>query len=91
MKGKRVLIDLERLRYPNSGIANVFKNLALGLDTFKKDIAIFYYCERNTVISLSDKKEQILEQIPRKAQCQSKNFAYVFFRLVYSHFLVIFA
>ena len=29
-KTKHILIDLERLRYPNSGIANVFKNLALG-------------------------------------------------------------
>ena len=25
---KKILIDLERLRYPNSGIANVFRNLA---------------------------------------------------------------
>jgi len=33
MKNKaiRVLVDLERLRYENSGIANVFKNLAIGL------------------------------------------------------------
>ncbi|MGY5355742.1 glycosyltransferase family 4 protein [Wenyingzhuangia sp. IMCC45467] len=30
-KKKKILIDLERLRYPNSGIANVFKNLALGI------------------------------------------------------------
>ncbi|NJB82893.1 glycosyltransferase family 4 protein [Wenyingzhuangia aestuarii] len=30
-KGTRVLVDLERLRYSNSGIANVFKNLAIGL------------------------------------------------------------
>jgi len=28
---KRVLIDLERLRYPNSGIARVFRNIARGL------------------------------------------------------------
>lgn len=28
---KKVLLDLERLRYPNSGIANVFRNLACGL------------------------------------------------------------
>ena len=78
MKVKRVLIDLERLRYPNSGIANVFKNLALGLDTFKKDIAIFYYCERNTVVSLSDKKEQILE---RKFWDKKSSFFYKKFEL----------
>jgi len=28
---KRILVDLERLRYPNSGIAGVFRNLARGL------------------------------------------------------------
>lgn len=28
---KKILIDLERLRYPNTGLANVFKNLAKGL------------------------------------------------------------
>ena len=27
----KILIDLERLRYPNSGIATVFRNLAIGL------------------------------------------------------------
>jgi len=32
MKGrKKILLDLERLRYPNSGIANVFRYLAMGL------------------------------------------------------------
>lgn len=30
-KKNKILIDLERLRYPNSGIANVCKNLAKGL------------------------------------------------------------
>jgi glycosyltransferase involved in cell wall biosynthesis len=29
---KKVLLDLERMRYPNSGIANVFRNLAKGLN-----------------------------------------------------------
>ena len=37
MEGKKkILIDLERLRYPNSGIANVFKNLVFGLLSFSQ-------------------------------------------------------
>jgi len=28
---KKILIDLERLRYPNTGLANVFRNLTKGL------------------------------------------------------------
>ncbi len=30
MVSKKILVDLERLRYPNSGLANVCRNLALG-------------------------------------------------------------
>ncbi|AQX04102.1 glycosyl transferase family 1 [Elizabethkingia meningoseptica] len=37
---KRVLIDLERLRYPNSGIAAVFRNLAKGLKEYTTDLEI---------------------------------------------------
>ncbi|NAW51251.1 glycosyltransferase [Elizabethkingia argentiflava] len=37
---KKVLIDLERLRYPNSGIANVFRNLAKGLRGHTDDLQI---------------------------------------------------
>ncbi|MDO6738428.1 glycosyltransferase family 1 protein [Wenyingzhuangia sp. 2_MG-2023] len=38
MKGRelKILIDLERLRYFNSGIANVFRNLAIGLSEIKE-------------------------------------------------------
>lgn len=44
MKSKKtILIDLERLRYPYSGIANVFRNLAKGLDENKKDLDIYYF------------------------------------------------
>ena len=34
---KKILLDLERLRYPNSGIANVFRNLALGLNELENN------------------------------------------------------
>lgn len=34
---KKILLDLERLRYPNSGIANVFRNLALGLSKLENN------------------------------------------------------
>ncbi|MGC4128119.1 MAG: glycosyltransferase family 1 protein [Bergeyella sp.] len=41
---KKILIDLERLRYPNSGIANVFRNLAKGLSETENasvDVSVF--------------------------------------------------
>ncbi|MDQ8747063.1 glycosyl transferase family 1 [Elizabethkingia miricola] len=37
---KKVLIDLERLRYPKSGIATVFRNLAKGLKERTTDLEI---------------------------------------------------
>lgn len=51
MKNKYVLIDLERLRYPNSGIANVFKNLALGLSKISvpESIDVSLYGPQETI------------------------------------------
>ncbi|MEN4758782.1 glycosyltransferase family 1 protein [Chryseobacterium sp. C39-AII1] len=43
---KKVLIDLERLRYPNSGIANVFRNLAKGLIETNSKFEIAYFGNR---------------------------------------------
>lgn len=40
---KKVLVDLERLRYPNSGIANVFRNLAKGLSNINSGLNISLY------------------------------------------------
>lgn len=40
---KKLLIDLERLRYPNSGIANVFRNLAKGLQENNTEFEISYF------------------------------------------------
>ena len=40
---KKILIDLERLRYPNSGIANVFRNLAKGLQTLDSEYMFYYF------------------------------------------------
>lgn len=42
MKNK-ILLDLERLRYPFSGIANVFRNLAKGFEQENKDLEITYF------------------------------------------------
>lgn len=39
----KILIDLERLRYPNSGIANVFKNLANGLENKNIPFEVSYF------------------------------------------------
>lgn len=40
---RRILIDLERLRYPNSGIAFVFRNLAKGLLQSKSGLSYDFY------------------------------------------------
>ncbi|WP_326981145.1 glycosyltransferase family 1 protein [Chryseobacterium sp. MYb264] len=39
----KILIDLERLRYPNSGIANVFRNLTKGLLESNSKFEIAYF------------------------------------------------
>lgn len=40
---KKVLVDLERLRYPFSGIANVFSNLRKGLEEQGSDLDISFF------------------------------------------------
>lgn len=40
---KKVLVDLERLRYPNSGIASVFRNLAKGLLTLESNFVLDFF------------------------------------------------
>lgn len=57
MKKKQVLIDLERLRYPNSGIANVFKNLALGFSNLPilNNIDISLYGPKEAIETLGTK------------------------------------
>ncbi|ASE62901.1 glycosyltransferase family 1 protein [Chryseobacterium indologenes] len=54
----KILIDLERLRYPNSGIANVFRNLAKGLQENNSKFEISYFGD----------KEQ-LEKFGSEAKC----------------------
>lgn len=39
----KILIDLERLRYPNSGLANVFRNIAKGIEKQNNGLDIHYY------------------------------------------------
>lgn len=53
-KGKKVLLDLERMRYPNSGIANVFRNLAIGLNEIEKPInlEVSLFGPKNTLESI---------------------------------------
>jgi glycosyltransferase involved in cell wall biosynthesis len=51
---KKVLLDLERLRYPNSGIANVFRNLAIGLTESSNDLdfKISLFASKNTLLKI---------------------------------------
>ncbi|KIA89648.1 glycosyltransferase family 4 protein [Kaistella jeonii] len=43
MSKKKILLDLERLRYPYSGIANVFRNLAKGSENKNQQFDITYF------------------------------------------------
>tara|TARA_B100000809_G_scaffold43630_1_gene37860 strand:- start:29126 stop:30211 length:1086 start_codon:yes stop_codon:yes gene_type:complete len=54
---KKVLLDLERLRYPNSGIANVFRNLVIGFNELEKpsDVEVTLFGPINTLKSLETK------------------------------------
>lgn len=65
---KKLLIDLERLRYPNSGIANVFRNLAKGLQEENSKFEIFFF----------GKKEQ-LEEFEPTPKCVFWNKTHRFF------------
>lgn len=65
---KKILIDLERLRYPNSGIANVFRNLATGLLEKNAQFELFFF----------GKKEQ-LEKFEPKPNCVFWNKTHRFF------------
>lgn len=47
MNKPKILIDLERLRYPKSGIANVFRNLALSLQRIFHNFDIQYFGNRD--------------------------------------------
>lgn len=51
MKNK-VLIDLERLRYPNSGLANVFRNLTKGIQEQGHSLDITYYGKISSIENL---------------------------------------
>ena len=56
--GIKVLIDLERLRRPSSGIANVFRNLARGLEKADHPFDITYFGEFSSVdFPLNSKKK----------------------------------
>ena len=39
----KILLDLERLRYPNSGLANVFRNLAKGISLLAPELNVSYF------------------------------------------------
>ncbi|PKF74737.1 glycosyltransferase family 4 protein [Chryseobacterium sp. PMSZPI] len=55
----KILIDLERLRYPNSGIANVFRNLAKGLQENNSKFEISYFGDKEQLEKCSLKLNYI--------------------------------
>lgn len=49
MTKKNILLDLERLRYPYSGIANVFRNLARGFHEENRNLDVTYFGDFSTL------------------------------------------
>ncbi|WP_315499792.1 glycosyltransferase family 1 protein [Capnocytophaga gingivalis] len=49
----KILIDLERLRYPNSGIANVFRNLAKGLQYLNSEYSLYYFGIKKELLKIA--------------------------------------
>lgn len=49
---KKILIDLERLRYPNSGIANVFRNLTKGLQLLNSEYYFYYFGPKKELLKI---------------------------------------
>lgn len=60
---KNILLDLERLRYPNSGIAKVFANLACGLQNLEKEHKICLFGPKSEI----EKNKINLKVIEKKA------------------------
>ncbi len=59
---KKILLDLERLRYPNSGIAKVFANLAIGLQKISHNYLIHVFGPNSEI----EKNKIKLKVISRK-------------------------
>ena len=56
---RKLLIDLERLRYPNSGIANVFKNLTKGLLNNNSKFELSFYGNKDQLLKMQSKQDFI--------------------------------
>ncbi len=54
MSVPKILIDLERLRYPNTGLANVFSNIAKGIENIHSiPFEVYYYGVKNELYKIS--------------------------------------
>lgn len=60
---KKILLDLERLRYPNSGIAKVFANLAIGLQKINHNYLIHVFGP-DSEIKKNNIKHKIISRKP---------------------------
>ncbi|ATA73623.1 glycosyl transferase family 1 [Capnocytophaga sp. H4358] len=49
---KKILIDLERLRYPNTGLANVFSNIAQGIENQSCLFSVSYFGPEKELIKI---------------------------------------
>lgn len=86
MKNK-ILIDLERLRYPYSGLANVFKNLAKGIELKDNIFDIFYFGPKNEVQKINPSLNLVKYKFWHKYyECFSRKFDIVHCSHQLSHF-----
>lgn len=56
----KILIDLERLRYPHSGLANVFRNIAKGIEKEKHKHDIKYFAPQEKSLNFIPSEKIIL-------------------------------
>ena len=57
---KKILIDLERLKYPNTGIATVFENLAKGLVKKPSKFSFYFFGPKKKLLTFTDKNHVII-------------------------------
>lgn len=60
---KKILIDLERLKYPNTGIATIFENLAKGLNKKSLNFSIYFFGPKSNLLKFIS-KSQIISHSP---------------------------
>lgn len=71
----KILLDLERLRYPNSGLANVMRNMANVFERNQQCLDIHYFAPKEQSLDFIPRDKRIIYRKWHKFfECFSKNF-----------------